>query len=160
SAQLAAQLGRPYAFALQFGDADIDTALRIYRQQFQPSEALAEPYVLASVPVAISDDPAEAQRQATTSAMAMLRMFKRESFLLLPPDEVETYPATVQERQVLDTYTHRTFHGTPAAVADRLEALHEKTGVDELMLVGGGHSAALDERGIELIADHYDLPNA
>lgn len=119
SAQLAAQLGRPYAFALQFGDADIDTALRIYREQFQPSEVLAEPYALASVPVAISDDPVEAQRQASTSAMAKLRMFKRESFLLLPPEDVEAYPATAQERQVLDTYTHRTFHGTPAAVADR-----------------------------------------
>src|SRR5690625_1132834 len=127
SAQLAAQLGRPYAFALQFGDADIDTALRIYRQQFKPSEALAEPYVLASVPVAISDDPGEAQRQAATTAMAMLRMFTREPFLFLPPDEVDAYPATVQERQVLDAYTHRTFHGTPTTVADGLESVHERT---------------------------------
>src|SRR5699024_8410818 len=92
SAQLAGRLGRPYAFALQFGDADIDTALRIYREQFQPSAALAEPYTLASVPVAVSDAPAAAQRQAATSAMSMLRMFKRESFLLLPPDEVDAYP--------------------------------------------------------------------
>lgn len=160
SAQLAAQLGRPYAFALQFGDADIDTALRIYREHFQPSEALAEPYALASVPVAISNDPVEAQRQASTSAMAMLRMFKRESYLLLPPDEVEAYPATPQERQVLDAYTHRTVHGTPATVANRLEALHNRTDVDEVMLVGGGHSADFDERGIELIADHYHLPQA
>lgn len=28
SAQLAAKLGRPYAFALQFGDADVDAAMR------------------------------------------------------------------------------------------------------------------------------------
>lgn len=56
SAQLAAQLGRPYAFALQFGNADIDTALHIYREQFQSSEVLAEPHTLVSVPVAISDD--------------------------------------------------------------------------------------------------------
>lgn len=160
SAQLAAQLGRPYAFALQFGDADIDTALHIYREQFRPSATLSEPYVLASVPVAISTDPAEAKRQAATSAMAMLRMFKREPFLLLPPDEVDAYPATAQERQVLDAYTHRTFHGTPTTVADRLQALHARTGVDELMLVGGGHSAALDEHGIDLIADHYALPHA
>ena len=160
SAQLAAQLGRPYAFALQFGDADIDTALRIYRESFQPSEALAEPRTLVSVPVAIADDPVEAQRQASTSAMAMLRMFKREGYQLLPPEEVSAYPATVQEQQILDAYTDRAFHGTPATVADRLEALHARTGVDEVMLVVGGHSSALDERGIELIASHYELPHA
>ncbi|POH63221.1 MULTISPECIES: LLM class flavin-dependent oxidoreductase [Cryobacterium] len=157
SARLAAQLGRPYAFALQFGDADIDTALRLYRDEFQPSDLLAEPRTLVSVPVAISDDAAEAKRQAATSAMAMLRMFKREGYLLLPPDEVEAYPATTQERQVLDAYTNRSFHGTPTRVADRLEALQERTGVDEVTLVVSGHSAELDRRGLELIADHYDL---
>jgi len=159
SAHLAGQLGRPYAFALQFGDADIDTAMRLYRESFQPSEVLAEPHALVSVPAAINEDPAEAKRQAATSAMAMLRMFKNEGYLLLPPDEVEAYQATLQERQILDAYTNRTFHGTAATVADRLEALHERTGVDEVMLVVGGHSPSLDQRGITLIADHYGLPH-
>jgi len=158
SAQLAGQLGRPYAFALQFGDADIDTAMRLYRESFQPSDVLAEPLTLVSVPVAISDDPAEAKRQAATSAMAMLRMFKSEGYLLLPPDEVDAYQATMQERQILDAYTNRSFHGTAATVADSLEALHERTGIDEVMLVVGGHSTTLDQRGITLIADHYALP--
>ncbi|MBC7304670.1 MAG: LLM class flavin-dependent oxidoreductase [Nocardia sp.] len=160
SARLAARLGRPYAFALQFGDADVDTALRLYRQEFRPSEALAEPRTLLSVPAAISEDPAEAERQARTSAMAMLRMFQREGYLLLPPDEVEAYSATTQQQQILDAYTNRSFHGTPTAVADRLESLYERTRVDELMLVVGGHSSALDEHGIGLMADHYDLPLA
>lgn len=160
SAHLAAQFGRPYAFALQFGDSDVDTALRIYRDTFQPSEVLAEPRILVSVPVAISDDKAAAKRQAATSAMGMLRMFKNEGYLLLPPDEVEAYPATMQERRIIDAYTSRNFHGTPATVADRLEALHERTGADEIMLVVGGHSSSFDERGIELIADYYDIPHA
>jgi luciferase family oxidoreductase group 1 len=59
SAQLAAQLGRSYAFALQFGDEDIDTALRLYRENFQPSAVLAEPHTSVSVPVAISDTRAK-----------------------------------------------------------------------------------------------------
>ena len=84
SARLAGQLGRPYAFALQFGDADVDTAMRLYRESFRPSDILAEPHSLISVPVAISEDPIEARRQAATSAMAMLRMFKGEGYLLLP----------------------------------------------------------------------------
>lgn len=145
---------------MQFGDADVDTALRIYRETFRPSDVLAEPHSLVSASVAIGDDPAEARRQASTSAMAMLRMFKREGYQLLPPEEVAAYPATAQERQIIDAYTDRSFHGAPATVADRLEALHARTGVDEMMLVVGGHSSALDERGVDLIADHYGLPHA
>lgn len=160
SAHLAAQLGRPYAFALQFGNADIDTALRIYRDTFRPSDVLAEPRILVSVPVAISDDNAVAKRQAATSAMAMLRMFKSEGYLLLPPDEVEAYPASTQERQIIDAYTSNSLHGTPAMVADLLESLHQRTGANEIMLVVGGHSSAVDECGIALIADHYNMPRA
>ncbi|MFC8303244.1 LLM class flavin-dependent oxidoreductase [Specibacter sp. NPDC057265] len=160
SAQLAGQLGRPYAFALQFGDADVDTAMRLYRENFQPSDALAKPHTLVSVSVAISEDPAEARRQAGTSAMAMLRMFKREGYLLLPPDEVQAYQPTMQERHILDAYTDRSFHGTPETVADRLEDLHARTGADEVMLVVGGHCASLDREGISLIADHYAMPRS
>ena len=112
SAQLAAKLGRPYAFALQFGDADAANALRIYREQFQPSEILSEPYALVSLGVVAHDDPEEAARQARTAGMAMLRMFKRESYSLLPPEEVENYPATLNERHVLEVYDQRFVNGT------------------------------------------------
>lgn len=158
SAQLAGQLGRPYAFALQFGDADVDTAMGLYRESFQPSDVLAEPHTLVSVSAAISNDPVEAKRQAATSAMAMLRMFKGEGYLLLPPDEVQAYQPTMQERHILDAYTDRSFHGTPDTVADRIEALQARTGADEVMLVVGGHSTSLDREGISLIADHYAMP--
>ncbi|MHC5560904.1 LLM class flavin-dependent oxidoreductase [Kocuria sp. U4B] len=160
SAQLAGQLGRPYAFALQFGDADIATAFRLYRKSFQPSEALAEPHTLVSVGVIADDDPAEARRQARTAAMAMLRMFQRKSYSLLPPEEVEAYPATVQEQHVLDLYTHRFLNGTGADVAADLEQLHALTDVDEVMLVTLGHSRRAQARTVELLADHYGLPAA
>lgn len=41
-----------------------------------------------------------------------------------------------------------------------LSALHGRTGADEMMLVVGGHSSAIDECGIALIADHYNMPHA
>lgn len=158
SAQLAGRLGRPYAFALQFGDADIATAFRLYRESFQPSEVLAEPYTLVSVGVVAEDDPAEARRQARTAAMAMLRMFQGQSYSLLSPEEVEAYPATLQEQEVLNLYTRRFLNGTGAEVAAALEQLHAGTDVDEVMLVTMGHSRRTHARTVELIADHYGLP--
>ena len=159
SAQLAAALGRPYAFALQFGDADVESAFRLYRENFRPSEALSEPYTLVSVGVAADDDAAEAHRQALSAAMAMLRMFQRKSYSLLPPEAVEAYPATAQERQILDTYTQRFVNGTPAQVATSLEALHARTEVDEVMLTVMGPSRRGQARTVNLLADHYGMPD-
>ncbi len=158
SAQVAARLGRPYAFALQFGSADVLTALRIYRENFRPSQYLAEPYSLVSIGAIADEDPVEAQRQSTSTAMAMLRMFQRKPFALLPPEEVETYQGTSQERQVIEEYTDRTLHGTAAEVAEGLERLQAQTGVDEVMLVVQGYSRRAQARTVELIADHYGMP--
>jgi luciferase family oxidoreductase group 1 len=158
SAHLAARLGRPYAFALQFGSADVLNALRIYRENFRPSEFLDEPYSLVSVGAVADEDPAEARRQSATTAMAMLRMFQRKTFSLYPPEEVEAFQANFHERQVLEEYTDRALHGTAAEVADGLEELHNQTGVDEVMLVVQGHSRRAQARTVELIADHYSMP--
>jgi luciferase family oxidoreductase group 1 len=158
SARLAGQLGRPYGFALQFGDADAEGAMELYRKSFQPSDVLDEPYALLSVGAVAHDDPQEAKRQAASSAMAMLRMFQRKPYSLLPPEEVEAYPATLQEQQILDMYTRRFLNGTGADVAAALERLQARTGVDEVMLVVMGHSGPAQARTLELIADHYCLP--
>ena len=158
SAQVAARLGRPYAFALQFGSADVLNALRIYRENFRPSPFLAEPYSLVSIGAIADDDPAEARRQSTSTAMAMLRMFQRKSFALLPPEEVEDFQANVHERQIIEEYTDRSLHGTAAEVAEGLEELYGQTGVDEVMLVVQGHSRRAQARTVELIADHYGMP--
>ncbi|WP_404287462.1 LLM class flavin-dependent oxidoreductase [Glutamicibacter arilaitensis] len=155
SAQLAAKLGRPYAFALQFGDADIDTAMRIYRDNFVPSEVLDAPYAMVSVSAVVNDDAAEAKRQTSSAAMAMLRMFKRESYKLLPPEEVAAFDGTLNERSIIDMYTERAFTGTAATVAGQLEKLQEQTGVDEIMLVIGTYSPEAEISTLELLAKHY-----
>lgn len=155
SAQLAARLGRPYAFALQFGDADIDTALRIYRENFVPSAVLNRPYVLVSLSAIAAEDPEYPRAEASTGAMAMLRMFKREPYALLSAQEVAEYPATLNERAILDMYTNRTLAGTPSQVAQRLEALQQRTGADELMMVTGSHALGAAVQTVQLMARHY-----
>lgn len=157
SAQIAGRLGRPYAFALQFGDADIHTAMKIYRENFRPSEFLEEPYSMVSASVMAHDDREEARRQASTAAMAMLRMFQRKSFTLLTPEEVTDYPATLQERQIIDTYIHRTITGDGAQVASQLEELQEQTAVDEVMMVLLGHAPGTVQRTVEIVAEHYEM---
>jgi len=158
SARMAGELGLPYAFALQFGDADVVTAMRLYRQSFRPSQVLSEPHTLISVGVVANEDRAEAQRQTAASAMAMLRMLKREPYSLLPPHEVEAYTATPNEQAILDSYGRRFINGTAPEVATALERIHEQTQADEMMLVVMGYSREIQSRTLEVMADHYSVP--
>src|SRR2546422_5013822 len=66
SAQLAAQLGLPFSFASHFAPDHLTGALEIYRAQFRPSDALAEPYAMVGVSVVAADTDAEAGRLSTS----------------------------------------------------------------------------------------------
>src|ERR1700732_4568790 len=62
SAQLAAALGLPFAFAAHFAPDALDAAAKFYRERFQPSEVLQNPYLLVAVPVIAANTDAAAQR--------------------------------------------------------------------------------------------------
>src|SRR3954454_24821211 len=61
-ATLAAALGLPYAFASHFAPQMLESAVAAYRREFQPSEQLDRPYVIAGVN-AIAADTTEAARE-------------------------------------------------------------------------------------------------
>src|SRR5690606_40448806 len=54
-AHIAAQLGLPYAFASHFASTHLHNALRIYEQEFQASESLSSPYIMAGINVYVAD---------------------------------------------------------------------------------------------------------
>src|SRR5678809_109768 len=66
SAHLAAAMGRPYAFASHFAPGDLMEALEIYRAEFKPSPALAQPHVMVGVPMMAAEDDDKAERLATS----------------------------------------------------------------------------------------------
>src|SRR5258705_11090047 len=62
SAQLAAALGLPFAFAARFAPDALDAAANCYRERFQPREGLQNPYLLVPVPVMSASTAVAAQR--------------------------------------------------------------------------------------------------
>ena len=71
-AQLAAELGLPYAFASHFAPALMMDAISLYRQRFRPSEFLDRPRVMLGVNVVTAETDEEA-RAAFHLAPAGLR---------------------------------------------------------------------------------------
>lgn len=75
-AQLAAELGLPYAFASHFAPDQLLPALSIYRSRFKPSEQLARPHAMVGVNIIAADSDHEARRLATTQQMSFTDMFR------------------------------------------------------------------------------------
>src|SRR5690606_35281162 len=73
-AKLAAALGLPYSFASHFAPDALQAAVAAYRNEFQPSEQLAEPYVIAGANVIAADTVEEAEQDSQIVKRARLRL--------------------------------------------------------------------------------------
>ena len=89
-AQLAAVLGLPYAFASHFAPDALLPALEVYRERFQPSAQLQQPYAMVAANVIAADDDAEARRLFTSVQQAFTNIFRGRRGQLRPPiDDIE-----------------------------------------------------------------------
>jgi len=91
-AQLAGELGLPYAFASHFAPAALLPALEIYRARFKPSPQLDRPYAMAGVNVVAAETDAEARHLFTSAEQQFANIFRGTRGRLPPPiDDIENY---------------------------------------------------------------------
>jgi len=160
SARLAGTLGLPFAFAHHFSAQNTIPALDLYRESFQPSEALDAPYALIGVSALATDDEKEARRQVRAAALNMVRLRTGRPGLVPTPEEAEAYQFSPMEEEFVNSWNSNVIHGTADEVRSGLDDLHKRTGADELMITGNAHSGDVRLRSYELIADAYGLPTA
>ena len=151
-AQLAAELGLPYAFASHFAPAQLRPALQIYRDRFKPSEQLAQPYAMVGVNIIAAESDAEAQRLATTQQMSFADIFRGARGLSKPPiDDIDNYWSPMEKAQACQML-ERSIIGSPDGVRTGIDALVAETGADELMIVSDVYDHDARLRSFELIA--------
>lgn len=151
-AQLAAALGLPYAFASHFAPEALLPALEVYRERFQPSEQLQEPYAMVGANAIVADDDAEARRLFTSAQQSFTNMLRGTRGQLPPPiDDIEAY-WTPQEKAQASRMLSRSFVGSPEAVRNGLQSFVEETGADELIVASAIHDHAARLRSYELLA--------
>ena len=149
-ASLAAALGLPYAFASHFAPQALHAAVRVYRDRFQPSEQLGEPYVIAGVNVIAADDAAEAEAHLAAARRRRARLLLGRG-RRLERDEVDALLASPAGAQV-DAMLRCTAAGTPDAVAGLLDRFAEEAHADELIVATAAVDAAAKLRTLELVA--------
>ncbi|VUZ23588.1 Uncharacterised protein [uncultured Comamonas sp.] len=152
SAQLAAHLGLPYAFASHFAPRMLHQALAIYRQTFRPSAVLARPYAIVGVPVIAAPTDAEAQFLASSTYQRVLGILTGNRTRLQPPVEGFMEQITERERAAIADFLAVGVIGGPQTVRAGLQALAEATQADEFMLVSDVFDAKLRLRSLELTA--------
>jgi luciferase family oxidoreductase group 1 len=135
SAQLAGELGLPFAFAHHFSQANTLPALALYREQFRPSAALDRPQAMIGAIVVVADTDAEARRLALPTALAFLRLRQGNPGQYPTLEQAEAHPWSAQERTFAEDWLSLNVVGGPDSVRRQLDRLLDATRVDELMVL-------------------------
>lgn len=134
-AGLAAMLGLPYAFASHFAPAYMDAAIDLYRERFEPSEQLKEPYVMLGFNVCGAESDEEARYLRTSSLQSFVNLRRGTPGQLPPPVEGFEQSLSAGEQQMLEEIGSCSAVGSPTTVKTAMQAFIARTGADELMLV-------------------------
>ena len=135
SAQLAAALGLPFAFAAHFAPDALYAATQVYRERFQQSTVLQTPYLLIAVQVIAAETDAAARRLFTTPQQRFLRMLRGESLELKPPVDSMQHLWRDGERAAVESRLRAAIVGSDATVRTSLEKLVRDTQADEVIVV-------------------------
>lgn len=152
-AQLAAQLGMPYAFASHFAPAQLFAALRVYHETYRPSPQWPQSYAMAGVNVVCAPTDDEARYLFTSVQQAFATILRGTRGKLQPPiPNIEEYwsgPEKAQAQSMLAC----SFVGSQATVSLQLKQFVEETGADEVMVASAVFDPALRARSYELLAE-------
>jgi len=149
-ARLAAQFGLPYSFA-QFIGGDYPQVTQAYRQLFEPSEYLERPYVMVTLAAIVAPTDEEADDLALPALLQRLRRLRGISAPVPSLDEARAYPWSELEKAEV-VASRNMIIGSPATIRPRIDALVEKYGADEIMVVTIAPDYAARRRSYELLA--------
>ncbi len=155
SAQLAAYLGLPFAFASHFAPDYLMQALDIYRSSYRPSAEWPAPHAMVAVNVVAADTDDEAAVLFTSIQQRFLGMQRGVRGPLPRPITPAAMEAlwNPREKAGVQRMLVASAVGGPAAVRQQLQAIVDQTGANELIAAGAIHSHAARLHSYELLAE-------
>ena len=157
SAQLAAAMGLPFAFASHFAPDAMDEALALYHRDFHPSRRLQQPYAILALNVVAADSDAQARRLFTTQQQSFVRLRRGMPGLIPPPiDDIESYWSPVEKLGTQRALACAVV-GDKNTVAQGIEQFISRHRPDELLVTANifDHEARL--HSFSLLADSAGL---
>jgi len=156
SAQLAAMLGLPFAFASHFAPDLMRQALDIYRSRFEPSKQLDRPYAMLGANVLAAESDAQARYQFTSQQQSFINLRRGTPGQVPPPiDDIDAYWSAA-EKAMVERSLAVSFVGSVDTIERGLAAFIDSLRPDELMITAHIFDQAARLRSIELIAQVRD----
>ncbi|EIM07298.1 hypothetical protein A1A1_06867 [Planococcus antarcticus DSM 14505] len=159
SAQLAARFGLPYVFAAHFAPQQLEQALQIYRNQFEPSEYLTEPYVMVCVNVIGADSNEQAEILSTSADQFYLNVVRGSKNLLKPPLDTMDGQWSYREEMMVRGMSQYTFKGDEETIGERLGAFVADLQIDEVIAVSYIYDQEKRKRSFEILKQAADRFN-
>lgn len=152
-ALMAAERGLGFAFAHHINPDDAVRVLRRYREAFVPGRRRS-PWAILAVNVICAETDAAAARLATSAELSMVRFLQGIRDRPLPSvEEALAHRYDDQEEALRRGREANLIVGGVARVGERLGALVEAAGADEVMVLTHVHEHAARKRSYELLAD-------
>lgn len=152
SAHLAAKKGLPYAFASHFASTHLLNALQIYKQQFQPSVMLHQPYTIAGINVFIADTDEEAEKLFTSMIRMFVGVLTGARQPMQPPTDMTQDLKEVLQHPSLHAMLKYSFVGSKSTVKNKIKDFLLLTGVDELIAVSAMYNIQDRLKSVRLFA--------
>ncbi|CAM3207339.1 LLM class flavin-dependent oxidoreductase [Asticcacaulis taihuensis] len=152
SAQLAAQLGLPYAFASHFAPELLFDALQLYRQHFRPSAVLNKPHTMVGVMGVAADSDAEAEYLYTSMQQSFANLRRNVRVPFPRPSYDAVADLKPEEAAMIDHMLRYAMVGSLATIEKRLGSFLEQTQADELIISMPIHDIAARLKSVELFA--------
>ena len=157
SASVAGKLGLRFAANYHVSPGTVLEAVEAYRAAFQPSADLPRPYVTVSADVVVAPDDTTAAELARGYGAWVRSIRTGEGAIKFPtPQEAAEHRWTGADLALIADRTATQFTGSPATVADKLEALQRVTEADELHITTITHDHADRVRSYELLAQEWN----
>jgi len=134
SAQLAAAMGLPFAFAAHFAPRQMQEALRLYRTYYHPSAAWPKPHAMVGLPVIAADSDEEAARLATSAQQSILGLIRHRPTRVPAPVDSMDGRWDASEKEAVASFFGAAIIGGPETVRKGLENAIAATDADEMIL--------------------------
>jgi luciferase family oxidoreductase group 1 len=153
----AAELGLPFSHAYFISADGSEDAAAEYRSRFKPSAACAQPRLSLGVAALVGETEDEARRLAASRNLWVVRLLTGRPIPFPSPEEALAQPLSLQEEKLLESVAKRSIVGTAGHVRERLTALADAHGAEELVVVTITYDYASRLRSYELLAQAFGL---
>jgi alkanesulfonate monooxygenase SsuD/methylene tetrahydromethanopterin reductase-like flavin-dependent oxidoreductase (luciferase family) len=156
SAQVAGELGLPFAANYHVSPATTLEAVEAYRDAFRPSAVLSEPYILVSADAVVAETDDQAHELAAGYPLWVRSIRSGEGAMRFPsPESAAAFAWSNEDRALVEDRVTTQFVGSPTTVAKHLRVLQEAAGADEVMVTTITHRHQDRVRSYELLAREW-----